>query len=138
MSASGGSMAPFILDGDVVELEAVDGMTVRLGQILLVRHSDDCFVLHRLVRIRPGEYSFRGDALTRCDPPVRRSHLLARVVGVRRQRRARDLPRWFWQFGGLVWTRCSPLAPDVFRVLIRARRLVLKACRAFTGPATAA
>jgi hypothetical protein len=63
LAANGTSMLPFILDGDVVELQATNSAPA-IGDVLLVRTSEDHYVIHRVVQI---QLTFR----TPCPRPLR-------------------------------------------------------------------
>lgn len=56
----GGSMRPFIQDGDSVVLSVYQGQSLALGCNVLVKDKDK-FVFHRLVSKKNGQYILAGD-----------------------------------------------------------------------------
>jgi len=115
MTVTGTSMRPFIHDGDVVELEPVRSMP-RLGDVVQVQCSEECCVVHRVVRIEGEAFFLRGDANAHCEGPFGRDSLCGRVILCYRNGRARAYDCGVWRFAGLAWAWCFPL----FRVLRRA------------------
>ncbi len=93
--ATGTSMLPSVLPGDVLTIEPVAISEASLGDLLLY-HRDGRFWVHRLVRKAPDLLCTRGDALEAQDPPVSPDEILGRVVCVSRGNRsfepARSLP----------------------------------------------
>jgi hypothetical protein len=79
-SASGQSMRPTILDGDILTVEPVAAAETRRGQILLVR-SDGKLRAHRVVTTHPVLIT-RGDAGLENDPPV--EAVLGQVTALQR------------------------------------------------------
>ena len=51
--ASGGSMQPFIHDGDILEVAPLVGEHVRRGDVLLVKATNGKWLAHRVVKTRP-------------------------------------------------------------------------------------
>jgi hypothetical protein len=79
-SASGHSMRPTILDGDILTVEPLAAAETRRGQILLVR-SDGRLRAHRVVTTHPLLIT-RGDAGLENDAPV--EAVLGQVIALQR------------------------------------------------------
>ena len=79
--AKGGSMSPFIRNGDVVEVVPVNGK-INLGDIILYRSSHGNTVVHRVIRRSKESVITKGDALPSSDQPVLSRQVLGRVVSV--------------------------------------------------------
>jgi hypothetical protein len=79
-SASGHSMRPTILDGDILTVEPLAEAETRRGQILLVR-SDGKLRAHRVVTTHPVLIT-RGDAGLENDAPV--EAVLGKVTALQR------------------------------------------------------
>lgn len=101
--ARGGSMRPFVRDGDTLTLSP-DVAPVRLGDVVLLRRG--AFgALHRVAAVAPGGWlCVKGDAVARADGWFDRDALAARVVGVERLGHPIRLPRrralaWSWSSG---------------------------------------
>jgi hypothetical protein len=86
--ADGRSMDPAIRDGEVITVEPLGGLPVRIGEVVLYRHGRAA-IAHRVVRVRSSagrivELRLRGDAAGACDAPVAPGQVLGRVVAVER------------------------------------------------------
>ncbi len=121
MTINGSSMSPFIRDGDVVELESVRSRPV-LGDMVLVRRSEDYYVLHRVVRIEGDEFFLRGDAQQHSEGPFTRRDVLGKVIASYHSGRVRDFDRGTWRLAMLIWMRCAPWSLWLFRLAARIRR----------------
>ena len=86
MTVYGGSMLPFLLPGDEVELAPADHPPV-VGQICLVRGRPGFYLLHRVVRTAPGRVWTQGDGHGYAEGPFHVGQVLANVVLVRRRGR---------------------------------------------------
>ena len=116
----GGSMAPFIRDGDEVEIAACPPDPPRPGEVLLYRCGDGtaATVVHRLVRVLArragGRLIFKGDANPWFDPPVLPAQVQGRVVARWRRGRRRDLTRGLGRgelyLSGAICSALPPLA----------------------------
>ncbi len=79
--AKGGSMSPFIRNGDVVQLVPVKGK-INLGDIILYRSSYGNTIVHRVVQRRREIVITKGDSSPSPDQPVLSKQVLGRVVAV--------------------------------------------------------
>jgi hypothetical protein len=86
ITARGGSMAPFIRDGDAVLIESLR-TAPRPGEVVLVRGTGGALALHRVVLRTPRGVVTRGDATAVDDEPVGPADLLGRAAAVRGSRR---------------------------------------------------
>jgi hypothetical protein len=86
--ASGGSMRPFILDGDILEIEPCQADRLRLTDILLYKNQNQRLLVHRLVAINRGlkepEVTLQGDAFVISEAPIPVQQVLGRVITIRR------------------------------------------------------
>lgn len=103
LTARGGSMWPFIRDGDRLTLAPLD-RAARVGDVVWVRAGTAPGPIHRVRRIdRERRVCVQGDASIVPDGWFRQADLLGRVVAVerrgRRVRLHRRLPR---VYGGLL------------------------------------
>lgn len=106
----GGSMAPFLRDGDIVTIEP--GGKPVLGQVVLTGPGDS-LILHRVVAKRNGWISTKGDALGRLDAPVTREQILGRAVARERGGRERRLDTFWRRWLGLAFSLTVPLVPGL-------------------------
>ncbi|MGD0399268.1 MAG: S24/S26 family peptidase [Syntrophobacteraceae bacterium] len=122
LTATGGSMRPFLHNGDVVELEPLDSLPV-IGNVVLVRCGSDRerYVLHRLVRVKGEKLFIRGDAQTSCEGPFTQGDVLGRVTKCYSNGRTRRLDSGLWRFAGLAWHLCAPLSIWLLRLTVQLR-----------------
>jgi signal peptidase I len=79
-TAPGGSMSPFIRDGDVI---TVAPGRIRFGDVVaFVNPHSGRLTVHRVVRILRDGYLIKGDNVAESDGCVPRASLLGRVSGV--------------------------------------------------------
>lgn len=118
--AKGGSMSPWIRDGDVVTVAPIGGEAVggnengqsprapRLGDVAAFRRQPSGrLTVHRLVRREAEGWIARGDRLAGEDGSVRREELLGLVTRVERAGREIWVPRGL---AGLLLARLSRFA----------------------------
>jgi len=121
LGVRGGSMSPFIRNGQQVLLEPLRSPP-RPGEVVLRRAPGRRLVLHRVVRVSAGGVVTRGDAAPAEDPPAAPGDILARAVAVSGRRRLHLRPA----FGRLLLRghglRGGRLAAAPLRPLVRAAR----------------
>jgi len=79
--AKGGSMSPFIRNGDVVEVVSVKG-EVNFGDIILYHSFYGNSIIHRVIQRNKESIITKGDSVPGSDHPVLFKHVLGRVVAV--------------------------------------------------------
>ena len=123
-TSRGGSMLPFLREGDVVEV--VRARQFRIGDIVQVQN-----MLHRVVAKRNGRVITKGDASSKLDPPVAPEEIMGRVVALERRGQVRRLDHLGARFLGLAWCLSSWI-PGLVSFLASARR----ALRSVAGVST--
>jgi hypothetical protein len=135
LRVSGGSMTPWLADGDVVTLRRVEPRSLVPGDILLARSPGDGAILHRLVARRRGDgtaagYLLKGDALGSCEGPFPPGAVAGKVVAIEREsggrRREIDLETTARRVAGRLLAWASAGAPRLFA---RASRLLSRRTR---------
>jgi len=122
MTAHGGSMLPFIYDGETVEL-VPPRPSWRLGDIVLAQSAAERYVLHRIVKIA-GESAFlRGDSQNYYEGPFPPQAILGRAVTAAGQGRLRRLDRGVWHWAGLLWLHSGWLGFYLLQLVLGLRRL---------------
>jgi len=110
--ACGGSMGPFIKDGDVLEVAPLEKGRVRHGDVLLVEAGDGRWLAHRVIKTgrRDGERCFllKGDACPAPDGWFDTKHLLGRVLIVDRGGRRIDLTSSSARLSARLWVTIVP------------------------------
>lgn len=79
--ARGGSMSPFIRNGDIVEVVPVKGK-INLGDVVLYRSSHGNSIIHRVIQRGKESIITKGDSSSSSDQPVLSKQVLGRVVSV--------------------------------------------------------
>ena len=121
LTVGGGSMTPFIRDGDVCEVSPPS--TLALGHIVLAKSRSGKYCLHRIVKIVGDHFFLRGDAQDGLEGPFATSDILGRVTMSYRKGHARALDRGLWRFAGLIWVGTAPFGTRLLRLAIWARSI---------------
>jgi hypothetical protein len=108
LTVNGGSMMPFIRDGDVVELEPIRSLP-RRGDVVLVQRTEERYVLHRVLQRADDAFFLRGDAQEYWEGPFTRGNVLGKVVLSYRNGSPRVMDSGPWRLAGLIWASCGPL-----------------------------
>ncbi|MHC1727797.1 MAG: S24/S26 family peptidase [Syntrophobacteraceae bacterium] len=121
-AATGGSMRPFIHDGEVVELEPLNSLPA-LGDVVLVRCGSGSrrYVLHRVVRVKGEKHFIRGDAQQYCEGPFVQEDVLGRVTRQHIGGHVRRLDSGPWHHAGRAWQLCAPLSVWLLHLAVRVR-----------------
>jgi signal peptidase I len=87
--AHGGSMRPFILDGETIELTAVKTDAIRRGEIILCWLAKDKLLLHRVIQVQKtpqgSSLLIQGDASCWPDGQIPLENVLGRAKAVFRK-----------------------------------------------------
>jgi hypothetical protein len=126
--ARGGSMLPFLLDGDVLLVRPVAAAGVRIGDVLCYEPPSGGLCLHRVVARKERGFVTRGDALTYVED-VPDAAVLGVVAARERRgrsaaldtRRARGQARLIALVAPAI-ARCLPLARGLRRLGRAVRR----------------
>ena len=117
----GGSMRPFIQDGDSVLLLAYRGSALQLGSNLLAKHQGK-YVFHRFVGRKNGQFVLAGDGNLVLREYITSTDIIA-VASVRYpQHSAKEIDlnhRWA-RLRGLAWYRIRLLR----RIIAKLKRIV--------------
>jgi hypothetical protein len=121
--ARGGSMRPFIRDGDTITVSPLPRPVPRFGEVVAFLHpASRQVIVHRVIRRKNGQFWTKGDSVGEGEGPMEGSLLLGRVSHLERDGRPRRL--------GLGPERALIAAvtrsPLIFRALRSVRRLILK------------
>jgi hypothetical protein len=130
LTVSGGSMFPFIRDGDVVEIEGLNSK-ILVGDVLLVRKNEETYVLHRVVKIEKDKFFLRGDYSSSLEGPFRKEDVVGRAVIRFSGRRVYDLSREWIRLAGMIWARTFPINHHTIRLLLGLKRLFKKLLQGF-------
>lgn len=105
---AGGSMIPFLHDGDTVHLE-VPSTPLKRGDIVLYTRSSGRYILHRIYRVnRDGSFIMVGDAQQELEYIPSREQIHARVTSVRHKGKPDQPGSLRWWFYRCVWLWLVP------------------------------
>jgi hypothetical protein len=121
IKARGGSMIPFVLDGDVTVVTAARGDEIEVGDVICYATLPGRLFLHRVIGRDGDRFVAKGDALSFSElvPPAQ---LLGRVVAVERRGRLRRLDTRTARWRGRGIAACSPLVARLVPLALGLRR----------------
>ena len=117
----GGSMVPFLRQGDIVSICPEE--SCRIGDIVFCEVADN-LLLHRVVAKKGKWIITKGDSLGHCDVPVRRRQILGRAVLRKRGGDIHRLDLLGARFWGLSFSLTVALLPGLIPLLIRVKALL--------------
>lgn len=105
---AGGSMVPFLHDGDTVFLDLPDSPLKR-GDIVLYTRLGGRYILHRIYRVnKDGSFIMVGDAQQELEYIPGREQIHARVTSVRHKGKFYQPGSFHWWFYRHVWLWVTP------------------------------
>ena len=105
---AGGSMVPFLHDGDTVQLELPD-TPLKRGDIVLYTRPSGRYILHRIYRVnRNGSFIMVGDAQQELEYIGSREQIHARVTSVRHKGKPDRPGSLRWWFYRHIWLWVVP------------------------------
>lgn len=120
IKARGGSMIPFIWDGDVVLVSPAGAAEIRVGDVICYEPAPGRLLLHRVVRLSEDEFVAKGDALSFTER-VPQEQVLGKAVAIERGGRLKRLDSTWWRNRAIALV--SPLLSGLLPLAVRARRL---------------
>ena len=108
--ARGNSMMPFIKDGRDSLFFSNLNLDIRVGEAVLAEIHKGVFVCHRIVEIKDGKVTLRGDGNVQGTETCRIEDVKAQLVAVTRDGKYYDLnTSKVWKIYSFCWTRLLPL-----------------------------
>lgn len=101
-------MMPTIKIGDIAEIQPIQAMNLKSGQIIFYRQSET-FLARRIVEVsfkRGGEFTVKGDALDKPEPTVNASQIIGRITVLERDGEVVELEK---KFGGAALKQLKKL-----------------------------
>lgn len=115
--AHGGSMSPFIRDGDVLEIKPAEVSEIKLGDVIFYR-IESRVAAHRVIKrvSRNGKVSLvtKGDSSPTSDEPLHAEDLLGKVVTVERNGLSLSLDTRLSRLINLLWAKISPFSGYIY------------------------
>lgn len=129
----GGSMRPFILDGDMLEIRFVKEGDVHLGDILLYHFHRKQLLVHRVIDIKknvvqadgPWATCFvcQGDASLRADGCIAAEDVLGRVVSIEHAGHTRSLNTNFQRMKAVIIVMGLSGGKWIYRIIRKSKVL---------------
>jgi len=107
--AKGGSMSPFIRNGDVVEVVPVKGK-INFGDIILYHSSCGSPVIHRVIQRNKESIITKGDSVPSSDQPIFSKQVLGRVVAVEKNGWCIRLDKPVGKLLNIILAKISPFS----------------------------
>ena len=85
-------------------------------ELLFFVDADGQYVMHRICRIRQGDYYLIGDAQTEIEGPIKRNQIFALVTQVKRKGKWIRPGDFWWFFFAQIWIRVIPLRRFIIRM----------------------
>lgn len=118
--ARGGSMVPFIWDGDLVLVSPPGNSEIGVGDVICYEASPGRLFLHRVIKREREQFVTKGDALEFTDL-VSPGQVLGKVVAIEWRGRVRWLDTARWRHHAIAFL--SPLLPQLRPLAVRVRRI---------------
>lgn len=128
IKARGGSMIPFLWDGDVALVTPAAGKEVDVGDVVCYERPPGRLILHRVVARDRDRVVAKGDALAFTEV-IDRGQLLGKVVAVERHGRVRRLDTRAARWRNRAIAAISPVLPRLLTLALRLRPVWTAASR---------
>lgn len=128
IKARGGSMLPFLLDGDVALVMPAAGTEISVGDVICYETPPGRLFLHRVIGRKRERFVAKGDALAFTDL-IDPGQVLGKVVAVQRRGSVKRLDTRIGGWRNRAIAAVSGLIPVPIALAIRVRRIVRAALR---------
>lgn len=122
IKARGGSMMPFLWDGDVALVTPTEGKEVGVGDVICYETPPGRLFLHRVIARDRDRFVAKGDALAFTEV-IDRAQLLGKVVAVERHGKVRRLDTRAARWRNRAIASLSPFLPRLLPLALRLRRV---------------
>ncbi len=125
--ARGGSMSPFIRDGDVLKVKPAEVSEIKLGDVIFCR-TGNRIVAHRVIKkVSENGKGFlvtKGDSSPNSDEPLHPEDLLGKVVTVERNGLSLRFDGRVARLINLLLTKISPFSRWIYPVLRKVKHML--------------
>ena len=122
IKARGGSMTPFVRDGDVAFVTPTAGMGVGIGDVVCYETPSGKLLLHRVIARDRDRLVAKGDALAFVET-IDRTRLLGKVVAVERHGTIKRFDTQIARWRNHVIAALSPFLPSLLLLALGVRRV---------------
>ncbi len=124
-TVAGMSMWPLICHGrDQVIVEAVDIQKLKIGDIILIRASEEQYILHRITQIKQDYFETTGDGNLFRDGKFPYSCMIARTTKVIHNGKTIDCSNVGYRILSRIWMFLFPVRKYIFRAWFCIRKYV--------------
>jgi len=121
IKARGGSMLPFIWDGDVVLVTPTAPTSIVIGDVVCYETAPGRLFLHRIIRRDGDRFVTKGDALSSAEV-IEPTELLGKVVGIERRGGISRLDTRAGRWRNRAAVCVSHVVPRLLPLALRLRR----------------
>ena len=122
IKARGGSMTPFVRDGDVVFVTPTATSDAGVGDVICYEAPPGTLFVHRVIARDRDRFVTKGDALAFREV-VERAQLLGTVVAIERCGKMKRLDSRAARWRNRAIASLSPLSPRILPLALRLRRV---------------
>ncbi len=115
--ARGGSMRPFIQDGDRVTIQAANLGALKRGDIIFARLDSGRLVVHRVRQVTLVSVLIQGDAILAPDGRLVRDQVLGRVTAVERAGKQVNFDHGVQAWLSAAWLAAAPACKPLFGLM---------------------
>lgn len=117
-TVTGMSMWPFMCHGrDQVIVEKVDQDSLKIGDIVLFRTTEERYTLHRITRLEEDFFQTTGDGNLLRDRPMLYDSIIAKVDKVIRKGKTIDCSSRKWKILSRTWMLLFPIRKYLLKFL---------------------
>lgn len=115
LTIAGWSMSPLLFPGRDSFILARTKKKLKRGDIVLYRRDSGKYIVHRIYKIKQGNFFMIGDGETKVEGPLRRDQILALAIGVYRKGRYLGFNTIRWKAFSQIWLLVRPFRPFIRR-----------------------
>ena len=131
ITVTGMSMYPFLReDEDCVELSPTSSISIKRGDIVLIKRVTGEYILHRVLKREKESFYIIGDAQQWIEGPLMPEQLIAVVTAVKRNNRQFTCQNKIWKLLVRIWINVIPLRHlflKGIRFFAKAKRVIIHA-----------
>jgi len=128
--ARGGSMSPFIRNGEIIEIRPIESRKIKSGDIIFYRANPNKLITHRVIKriLENGKIVFitKGDRSPTFDERVYSGDVLGKVVAVEKNGRIIRFDKGLMRLLNIFWAKISPFNLWIYPGLRIIRKVVHK------------
>ena len=116
MRIAGNSMVPFLVhERDYIYFKKPDRI-LRKGDMVFYQRRDGSFVMHRICKVKDGQYYMVGDGQTVIEGPIEEYQIFALITQVNRKGKISKPGDFCWDFFEKIWINLIPYRPILSKI----------------------